>query len=276
MLTDALRAYRHYGLCSSSLTTGECSQGFAVTNQGHDIGHILIIYDSSKQTFDYAFLFTNDYEQIFSKESKLKCIIYGTGRKSPKCRELILIDPNEFNPKHNMTWWRDPSTLYEHLKELIEMITYEQRANNQSEEYFYDRYLSDQYLLSQDVQEKYLLNHPVHLNQNDCRNQSIVTYTPYLSTWISPQTKNISLNHTFFKQMKKENSLLSEPICAYPNIELMNVTDDIQLMDYVMKKVKENLNLYKPETILRPILINLLFEKHPSLANREGKMFISF
>jgi hypothetical protein len=270
LLNDARRAYRLYGLCSSSSIIGECSQGFAVTNQGHDIGHIIIIYDSIKQIFDYSFIFANDYENLFFKESKLKCFIYGTGRKSSKCRDLNLIDPNEFNPKHNMTWWRDPSTLYEHLKELIEIMNYQHELNNQTvvnEDNIYEKYFSDQYIFSKEIQEKYLLDNQISSTKIDCQNQSMITYTPYLSTWISPQTKNIYLNYTFFKQIKKENSLLNEPICSYPNIEQINSTDNRQLIDYIMKKVNENLGLYKPETILRPILLNLLFEKNP---NREG------
>jgi hypothetical protein len=279
LINDAQRAYRLYGLCSASSITGECSQGFAVTNQGHDIGHIIIIYNPLKEIFDYSFLFTNDYENIFLKESKLKCIMYGTGRKSSKCRELNLIDPTEFNPKHNMTWWRDPSTLYEHLKELIEIMNYEHQLNNQTESNennFYEKYFSDQYLLSKEIQEKYLFLNPIYLKKNDCQNKSTIVYTPYLSTWISPQTKNVYLNHTFFKQLKKENLEFYEPTCSYPNMEEINTTQNIQLIDYIIKKANGNLTLYKPETILRPILLNLLFEKNPTMMNREGKMIIFF
>ncbi|CAF4440091.1 unnamed protein product, partial [Rotaria magnacalcarata] len=53
LLDGARRAYRSYGLCSSSSAAeinnnhmnDECSQGYAVTNNGNDIGHIIIIYD---------------------------------------------------------------------------------------------------------------------------------------------------------------------------------------------------------------------------------------
>jgi hypothetical protein len=205
--------------------------------------------------------------------------MYGTGRKSSKCRELNLIDPTEFNPKHNMTWWRDPSTLYEHLKELIEIMNYEHQLNNQTElneNNFYEKYFSDQYLLSKEIQEKYLFLNPIYLKKNDCQNKSTIVYTPYLSTWISPQTKNVYLNHTFFKQLKKENLEFHEPICSYPNMEEINTTQNIQLIDYIIKKANGNLTLYKPETILRPILLNLLFEKNPTMMNREGKMIIFF
>lgn len=273
LLNDARRAYRLYNVCSSSSIIGECSQGFAVTNEGDDIGHILISYDSVKQRFDYSFVFTNDYENLFLRESKWKCFIYGTGRKSSACRELTFIDPNEINPKHNMTWWRDPSTLYEHLKELIEMMNYDQQMNNRTDNHpkiSYEKFLSDQYLFSEEIQEKYLLNHPMKWTEKDCRNRSNVIYAPYLSTWISPQTKNIYLNSTFFKQLKKENVNFNEPICSYPNVEEeKNSTRNIQMIDYIMKKVKKNLSLYKPETILKPILLNLLSEKIPSTINRE-------
>ncbi len=209
----------------------------------------------------------------------MQCMIYGTGRKSSKCRELTLTDPNEINPKHNMTWWRDPSTLYEHLKELIELMNYEQQINNQTDfnpNHYYEKYLSDQYIFSPDIQEKYLLKNPIHLKKTDCRNHSTVLYTPYLSTWISPQTKNIVLNHTFFKQLKKENAELNEPICSYPNITHRNTTKNIQLIDYIIKKANENLTLYRSETILRPIIYNLLFEKNPMINNKEGRMIIDF
>ena len=279
LLTEAQHAYRLYGLCSSSLINNnndECSQGFGITNQGNDIGHILIIYDNIKQIFDYTFLFTNDYENMFLKESKLKCFIYGTGRKSRKCRELNLIEPNELNPKHNMTWWRDPSTLYEHLKELIEIMNYEQQLNNHTylnnNKNFYENYFSDHYILSKDIQEKYLLNNYIKFNKNECLNKSSITFTLYLSTWISPQTKNIYLNNTFFKQLKKENFGFNEPICSYPIIEQLNTTKNLQLIDYIIKKANRNLTLYKAETILRPILFNLLFEKNPMTINKEGKI----
>jgi len=279
LLNDARRAYRLYGLCSSdNFINDECSQGFILTNQGHDIGHIIIIYDNIKKLYSYTFLFTNDYENIFLKESKLKCMIYGTGRKSSKCRNISLIDLNEYNPKHNMTWWRDPSTLYEHLKELIEIMNYEKLQNNQTElnnnnnNNLYEKYFSDQYILSKEFQDKYLLNNNNNINfdKNDCKNKSNILFTLYLSTWISPQTKNIYLNYTFFKQLKKDNFDLNEPICSYPNIEQINTTKNIQLIDYIIKKVKNNLNLYRSETILKPILLNLLFEKNPIMINREG------
>lgn len=278
---DARRAYSQYGLCSSdNLLHDECSQGFAVTNHGYDIGHIMINYDPIKQMFSYTFLFTNDYESIFIKESKLKCFITGTGRKSSKCRDFILIDPNEINSKHNMTWWRDPSTLYEHLKELIEIMNYEQELNNQtkiSKNHFYQTYLSDQYIYSQEQQEKYWIhnNNNIHLTTtNDCRNKSTIIYTPYLSTWISPQTKNIYLNYTFFKQLKKENLEFNEPICSYPTIEQINTTKTLQLIDYIIKKVQKNLTLYRSETILKPILFNLLFEKHPNINLNDEKIYL--
>jgi hypothetical protein len=281
LLSDARRAYRLYGLCSSSSiinnnNNNDCSQGFAVTNHGNDIGHLIIIYDHVKQTFDYSYIFTNDYESIFLKEGQLKCIIYGTGRKSSKCRDLSLniIDPNELNAKHNMTWWRDPSTLYEHLKELMEIMNYEQQLNNQTisnENNLYEKYFSDHYILSKKIQEKYLLINNINVDKNDCVNQSTIIYSPYLSTWISPQTKNVYLNHTFFKQLKKENTELIEPICPYPNIGQMNNTNNMHLIDYIIKKANENLTLYRAETILKPILLNLLFEKNPT-TNREGKI----
>jgi hypothetical protein len=206
-------------------------------------------------------------------------MIYGTGRKSSKCRNISLIDPNEFNSKHNMTWWRDPSTLYEHLKELIEIMNYEKLQNNQTElnddnNNLYEKYFSDQYILSKELQDKYLLNNNyINFDKNDCKNKSNILFTPYLSTWISPQTKNIYLNYTFFKQLKKENLDLNEPICSYPNIEQINTTKTIQLIDYIIKKAKNNLNLYRSETILKPILLNLLFEKNPTMMNREGIFF---
>ncbi|CAF3559267.1 unnamed protein product [Rotaria sordida] len=291
LLNDAQRAYRLYGLCSSSLIINnnninnnnrindECSQGYAVTNYGNDIGHIIIIYDSLKQTFDYTFLFTNDYRNIFLKESKLKCIIYGTGRKSSKCYDLNIIDPNELNSKHNMTWWRDPSTLYEHLKELIEIMNYEYELNNNTQllnnndndnDNIYEKYFSDYYIFSKEIQEKYLLNNYINIDKNDCINKSLITYTPYLSTWISPQTKNIYLNYTFFKQIKKDNYELNQPICLYPFIEQINTTKNIQILDYIIKKANENLTLYRSETILKPILLNLLFEKNPTTMNKGG------
>ena len=193
----------------------ECSQGFAITNQGTDIGHIIITYDNVKQTFDYSFIFTNEYNYIFLEENKLKCIIYGTGRKSSKCRHLILMDPNELNPKHNMTWWRDPSTLYEHLKELIEIMNYENELNNHRQlnsSHIYEKYFSDHYLLSKEIQEKYLLMNPIYFDKNDCLNKSNITFTSYLTTWISPQIKNISLNYTFFKEIEKNNLEFNQPI----------------------------------------------------------------
>lgn len=274
LLNDARRAYLLYGLCSSNnLLNDECLQGFDVTNHGHDIGHIIINYDQNKQTFSYTFLFTNDYENLFIKENKLKCFIYGTGRKSSKCHDFNLIDPNEINSKHNMTWWRDPSTLYEHLKELIEIMNYEKELNNQtkkSKQYFYQTYLSDQYIYSQEIQEKYWLNNNnIDFKINDCRNKSTLIYTPYLSTWISPQTKNIYLNYTFFKQLKKENLDLNEPICSYPNIEQINTSKSIQIIDYIIKKAEKNLTLYRAETILKPILFSLIFEKNPTKENDE-------
>jgi hypothetical protein len=174
-----------------------------------------------------------------------------------------------------MTWWRDPSTLYEHLKELIEIMNYEQQSTNQTEltnkKIFYEKYFSDHYILSKDIQEKYLLNNQIYFNKNDCFNKSSLTFTSYLSTWISPQTKNIFLNHTFFKQIKKENGPINEPICSYPIIEQINTTKNLQLIDYIIKKANRNLTLYKPETILRPILFNLLFEKNPNVINKEGR-----
>jgi len=275
LLNEAQRAYRSYGLCSNNHINHECSQGFAATNQGLDIGHIIIVYDSIKQVFHYSFIFTNDYEHIFVKESKLKCIIYGTGRKSSKCRDLNLIDPSKYNPKHNMTWWRDPSTLYEHLKELIEIMNYEQQLDNQTQlnnKNFYEKYFSDYYILSKEIQEKYLLQQTIYLEEYNCQNSSLITFTPYLSTWISPQTKNIYLNHTFFKQIKKENFQLDEPICSYPIMEQINVTKNIQFIDYIIKKANENLTLYRAETILRPILLNLIFEKNPTMMNKGGKI----
>jgi len=204
-------------------------------------------------------------------------MIYGTGRKSSKCRDLNIIDPNEFNPKHNMTWWHDPSTLYEHLKELMEIMNYENQLNNQThlnENNIYEKYFSDHYILSKEIQEKYLLNNNINFEKNDCRNKSTIFYTPYLSTWISPQTKNIYLNYTFFKQLKKDIIEFNEPICLYPNIEQINITKNIQFIDYIIKKVNQNLTLYRSETILRPILLNLLFEKNPTMMNREGKILI--
>lgn len=272
LLNDARRAYRLYNVCSSTSIIGECSQGFAVTNQGDDIGHILIVYDSNKQRFDYSFTFTNDYESLFLRESKSKCLIFGTGRKSSACRQVNFIDPNEFNPKHNMTWWRDPSTLYEHLKELIELMNSNKQIHNQIENHsniFYEKFLSDQYLFSRDIQEKYFLQQSIVWSDNECRNRSNITYTPYLSTWISPQTKNIALNYTFFKHLKKDNSISNEPICSYPNIDEKNSTANIPMIDYILKKVRDNLDLYKPETILKPILFNLLFEKNPHTINRD-------
>ncbi|CAF2733356.1 unnamed protein product [Rotaria sp. Silwood2] len=152
---------------------------------------------------------------MFLTESKLKCISYGTGRKSSKCYDLNIIDPNELNPKHNMTWWRDPSTLYEHLKELIEIMNYEFELNNNTKllnynnnnNNIYEKYFSDYYILSKEIQEKYLLNNYINIDKNDCLNKSTITYTPYLSTWISPQTKNIYLNYTFFKQVERDTQI---------------------------------------------------------------------
>ena len=208
------------------------------------------------------------------KESKLKCFIYGTGRKSSKCREINLLDPNEINPKHNMTWWRDPSTLYEHLKELIELLNYNEHMNNQTdvnENKFYEKYFSDQYLLSKDLQDKYLLKNTIEFSKNDCDRNQTTIYTPYLSTWISPQTKNIQLNSTFFKFLKvhQVENEHQQPICSYPNIEKINSTKNLQLIDHILQQAKTNLTLYRSETILRPILLNLLFEKNPTLINRE-------
>ncbi|CAF2261216.1 unnamed protein product [Rotaria magnacalcarata] len=283
LLDGARRAYRSYGLCSSSSAAeinnnhmnDECSQGYAVTNNGNDIGHIIIIYDHVKHTFDYTLIFTNDYKTMFSTESKLKCMIYGTGRKSSKCHDFNLIDPNELNPKHNMTWWRDPSTLYEHLKELIEIINYENELNNKTQlnhnnDSFYEKYVSDNYILTKDIQEKYLLKNDIHFKEIDCLNKSTVTYTPYLSTWISPQTKNIYFNYTFFKQINKETVEFNQPICSYPIIESINTTKTIQIIDYIIKKANENLTLYRSEGILKPILLNLLFEKNPTIMNKGG------
>ncbi|CAF4708575.1 unnamed protein product, partial [Rotaria sp. Silwood2] len=188
---------------------------------------------------------------MFLTESKLKCISYGTGRKSSKCYDLNIIDPNELNPKHNMTWWRDPSTLYEHLKELIEIMNYEFELNNNTKllnynnnnNNIYEKYFSDYYILSKEIQEKYLLNNYINIDKNDCLNKSTITYTPYLSTWISPQTKNIYLNYTFFKQVKKDNFDLKQPVCLYPFIEQINTTKNIQIIDYIIKKANENLTL---------------------------------
>lgn len=211
---------------------------------------------------------------MFLIDSKLKCIIYGTGRKSSKCRELNLIDPNEVNPKHNMTWWRDPSTLYEHLKEFIEIMNYESEFNNRTQlnfnKHLYERYFSDHYVLSKEIQEQYALNNSVHFDAKECVNKSTVTFTPYLSTWISPQTKNIYLNYTFFKQLNKDNLELNQPICQYPVIKHLNTTKDIEIIDYIIKKVSENLTLYRSETILKPVLISLLFDKNPTVLNKEG------
>lgn len=208
-------------------------------------------------------------------------MIYGTGRKSSKCNNFKIMDPNIANPKHNMTWWRDPSTLYEHLKELIEIMNYENQLNNKTHadnhennsDNLHEKYLSDSYILSKDVQEKYLLNNDIHFNENDCLNKSTVTYTPYLSTWISPQTKNIQFNYTFFKQIKKENIESNQPICLYPVNEQINATKNNKIIDYIIKKANENLTLYRAETILKPILLNLLFEKNPSITNKGGKTY---
>ena len=284
LLTDAQRAYYSYGLCASALSSlvhthknNECSQGFAVTQKGYDIGHLIIVYDHLKQTFDYTVVFTNDYEHFLQSEGQLKCIVYGTGRKSSKCRELgsSLVDPNEINPKHNMTWWRDPSTLYEHLKELMENMNYEQRLKNRTHavQYdFYDHFFADPYILAKSLQEKYLFKNSLHFKKHDCQNKSSNTYTPYLSTWISPQTKNIFLNYTFFKQLNRLSRPLMEPICAAPIVEQRNNTKNVPLLAYVFQKINKNLTLYRPETILRPILLNLLFEKTPSTTNKEGRI----
>ncbi|CAF0898291.1 unnamed protein product [Adineta steineri] len=273
LFTDARRAYHLYGLCSNNHINNECSQGFAITKQGYDIGHIIINYDTNKKLFQYSFIFTNDYENMFLKDSKLKCIIYGTGRKSSKCRDITILDINELNPKHNMTWWRDPSTIYEHLKELIEIMDFEQQVINQTRlnnKNIYEKYFSDDYILSKEIQEKYLLKNSIDIDKHDCENISSIIYTPYLSTWISPQTKNIYLNNTFFKQLKKENLEFNEPICSYPIIEQINITKNMQLIDYIIKKANENLTLYRAETILKPILLNLIFEKNPTIMNKGG------
>jgi hypothetical protein len=284
LLTDAQRAYYSYGLCASALSSlvhthknNECSQGFAVTQKGYDIGHLIIVYDHLKLRFDYTVVFTNDYEHFLQSEGQLKCIVYGTGRKSTKCRELgsSLVDPNEVNPKHNMTWWRDPSTLYEHLKELMENMNYEQRLKNRTHavQYdFYDHFFADQYILAKPLQEKYLFKNSLHFKKHDCQNKSSNTYTPYLSTWISPQTKNIFLNYTFFKQLNRLSRPLMEPICAAPIVEQRNNTKNVPLLAYVFQKINKNLTLYRSETILRPILLNLLFEKTPTNTNKEGRI----
>ena len=57
-------------------------------------------------------------------------------------------------------------------------------------------------------------------------------------------------------------------------IEQINTTKNIQILDYIIKKANENLTLYRPETILRPILLNLLFEKNPTITNRRGKILL--
>ena len=285
LFLEAQRAYRSYGLCTSSSSTSalmtnhpdnECSQGFAVTQQGYDIGHLIIGYDTVKQTFAYNIVFTNDYEYFFQREGHSKCLIYGTGRRSSKCRDpsLNLSDPNESNPKHNMSWWRDPSMLYEYLKELIEMMNYDQRSENRTHAHpneLYEHYFSDQQLLSKSIQEKYLLNNPYRTKKMECQNKSSVTYTPYLSIWIAPQTKNISLNSTFFKQLKRGAKGSLEPICPSPIVQQGNDSKNMQLINYMLQKLSRNSSLYRPETILRPILLNLLFEKNSPSGSREGK-----
>lgn len=285
LFLEAQRAYRSYGLCPSASSTSaltsnhpdnECSQGFAVTEQGLDIGHLIIGYDPVKRTFAYNIVFTNDYEYFFQREGQLRCLIYGTGRKSSKCRDpsLNMVDPNELNPKHNMTWWRDPSMLYQHLKELIEVMNFEQRSKNRTElqpNEFYESYFSDQYLLSKPMQEKYLFPNDYRTKKSDCQNKSAVTFTPYLSTWISPQTKNIVLNATFFKHLKRGSKSPIEPICPSPIVQQGNSSKNMQLINYILRKIHRNSSLYRPETILRPILMNLLFEKTPANVNREGK-----
>ncbi|CAF1042251.1 unnamed protein product [Adineta ricciae] len=273
LINDARRAYRQYGLCSNNHIANECSQGFGVTNNGYDIGHVLIIYNDVMQSFYYSFVFSTDYENIFLKEGQSKCIIYGTGRKSSKCRNLVTANPSILNSKHNMTWLRDPSTIYEHLKELIEIMSYQQQFENETHLYeknAWEKYLSDQYLFSKDIQTKYLSNNSINFNRTNCQNVSAVTYKPYLSTWISPQTKNIFVNHTFFRQLR-ENTEMIEPICSYPIINQTDTKKNLQLLDYIIQKANHNLTLYHAETILRPILFNLMFEKNPAITNKGGK-----
>ncbi|UJR27344.1 hypothetical protein I4U23_008637 [Adineta vaga] len=273
LIHDARRAYSRYGLCSNNHIHDECSQGFAVTNNGYDIGHIIITYDHLKKFFHYSLVFSTDYENIFGKEGQNKCLIFGTGRKSSKCRDLNLLDPNDFHMKHNMTWWRDPSTIYEHLKELIEIMNYEQQFINQTylyERNLYENHFSDQYLFSKDILDKYSPNNSIDFNETNCQNMSTITYTPYLSTWISPQTKHIVLNYTFFKELQSENVDLIEPICSHPIINQTDTSKNVRLIDYVIRKVNGNLTLYRAETILKPILLNLIFEKNPTILNKGG------
>jgi hypothetical protein len=284
LLVRTQNAYRSHGLCAGSMVNrqqhnNECSQGFAVSHQGDDVGHLIIVYDELKQKFDYTILFTNDYEHFFQKQGELKCMIYGTGRKSSRCRHLSLnfIDPNDIHPRHNMTWWRDPSTLYEHLKELIEMMDYEQHLHNRTvaNQYnFYRNYFLDSYVLSESIQDKYRWNHSIRIDKNHCQNQSSTNrYTEHLSTWISLQTKNISLNYTFFQHLRKPVKSSMEPICLPPKVQQRNSTRNILLIDYMLNRIQRNFTLYRSETILRPILLNLIFDKNPAnYVHREGNV----
>lgn len=282
LLAEAQRAYRTYGLCTSSssvantLTSDECSQGFSVTLQGEDIGHLILFYDQMKQTFGYTIVFTNDYEHLFQRENQMKCLIYGTGRKSSKCRDetLNIVDLNEINPKHNTSWWRDPSMLYEYLKEMIEIMNNQQRLKNRTnvQQYdLYENYFTDQYLLSKSIQEKHLLKNPLSFSQKECQNKSSNSYSQFLPTWISPQTKNVPFNATVFKPLRKLPKTNSEPVCSLSKVEQPNNTKNSQLIRYILKRVNKDLTLYRPETILRPVLASLLFEKNPNNIQKEGK-----
>lgn len=86
-----------------------------------------------------------------------------------ECHELNIRDSYEINQKHNLTSWRDPSTLYEHHNEQM---------NNQSDingNKFYEKYVSDQYLFSKDLQEEYLLKSPIQYSRKSNEIQSIYT-----------------------------------------------------------------------------------------------------
>ncbi|CAF0875933.1 unnamed protein product [Didymodactylos carnosus] len=124
---EARRHYKNHHLC---VTDVECSYGFFAIGQS-DIAHIQIVYDDYKEEFHYNFLFSNDYESMF-KQGEQQCIIYGTGRKSQGCRQRVLKDHNDVNPSHRQMWWRDQSTIYEYLKELIEHMTYTNEIKNKS------------------------------------------------------------------------------------------------------------------------------------------------
>lgn len=71
---------------------------------------------------------------------------------------------------------------------------------------FYEKYVSDQYLLSKGLQDEYLLAIRFYsiFKKIDWKNQmEFRAYTPYLSTWILPQMENIQFNYPFFKDLKK-------------------------------------------------------------------------